>query len=596
MPTIIDSLVVQLGLDSSNFVTEQKKAILAIRATEEQAQRSAAGLERSGGQGAAFFNTMKGAALGLSSVLAGLGLKNLAIDAINTGSQTKRLADNLVMSTTEITKWGAAIEHIAGGSTEGFAATLQNLSQQFEGLSEGQMSSVIPFFRLLGIQITDTHGKIKPTVDILLELNKAVQGMDPRRANYRLAGAGITDQGTRNLLINSTPAQLQKELAYQAARHATSDADAIKLRDAHDAIADLTTDFSKLGQELTVAAIPQIRAFTAGLKDVTDWLSGRIRFSDIGKSQAERDADKTEPSWTSDPILMGRKAADALNGITGVGDPNAAPPRSLLDRLKRYLPDRLNQPAQSPFSPSSSSGVPEEGRALLKTLALDESGGDYHKNYGGAHVDDLSQHPNIRVPIPGKPGLVSSAFGAYQMLKPTWDTLARDMGLKDISPDNQDRAAWELAKRTYGPNLQQDLAGGNPATLARIAHSLHSQWTSAPGGEEQGQNAGSFVARLAATLKRAVVPTAQAAEGGADATGYSSAVTNALGNLRRPQPTPSAADRGATGDTTSNSGNTTIHVGDVHVSSAAKDAKGIAKDIGGSLRLELAPQLNRGLA
>jgi muramidase (phage lysozyme) len=132
-------------------------------------------------------------------------------------------------------------------------------------------------------------------------------------------------------------------------------------------------------------------------------------------------------------------------------------------------------------------------RALLNTIAGTESPG-YNVMYGGGRFNDYSHHPDQAVRIQTGPnaGRTSSAAGRYQFLNSTWQDEANKLGLKDFSPDSQDQAAWDLASSTYkaktGQDLNSVLASGDRASLAGVGNALAGQWTSLPGGIEQGQN------------------------------------------------------------------------------------------------------------
>lgn len=140
-----------------------------------------------------------------------------------------------------------------------------------------------------------------------------------------------------------------------------------------------------------------------------------------------------------------------------------------------------------------------EARALLDAIAGSESPG-YNVRFGGAKFDDYSKHPEKGAPIPWRPGYTSDAAGRYQFLSTTYKPIAKDLGLKDFSPDSQDRAAWELARRTYGDEnkLRQDLRK-NPVG---VASRLSGQWTSLPGGAERNAATDSFEKRFRSNLSR----------------------------------------------------------------------------------------------
>jgi len=84
--------------------------------------------------------------------------------------------------------------------------------------------------------------------------------------------------------------------------------------------------------------------------------------------------------------------------------------------------------------------------------------------------------------------------------------MAKKLGLTDFSPASQDKAAWQLAADAYRRNTGGDLAAalksGDPNVIAGVGSALRGEWTSLPGGIEQGQNSGAFLKRFGAALSR----------------------------------------------------------------------------------------------
>jgi muramidase (phage lysozyme) len=159
--------------------------------------------------------------------------------------------------------------------------------------------------------------------------------------------------------------------------------------------------------------------------------------------------------------------------------------------------------AKSAIIPGAAdSSISPQGKALLDTIAGPESGGKYNVAYGGKTfaVGDGLQFPNASAVITRgvNSGKTSSASGRYQFEQGTWNEEKKKLKLKDFSPANQDRAAWDLAQTRYRiwaknnnmPNtdLQTALNSKDPKVRAEIAHSLSGTWTSLPGTKtgEQG--------------------------------------------------------------------------------------------------------------
>lgn len=80
------------------------------------------------------------------------------------------------------------------------------------------------------------------------------------------------------------------------------------------------------------------------------------------------------------------------------------------------------------------------------------------------------------------PGCVSTAAGAYQIIRPTWLTIRNALGLRDFGPVSQDAAAVELIRRR---GALEDVKAGR---LHGAVYKCRNEWASLPGNfAKQGQ-------------------------------------------------------------------------------------------------------------
>lgn len=131
--------------------------------------------------------------------------------------------------------------------------------------------------------------------------------------------------------------------------------------------------------------------------------------------------------------------------------------------------------------------------AFLKLIRFsegtDKAADPYRVCYGYRHtIDSMADHPAITGEWKGEtlpdamcrkagrdPGCVSTAAGAYQLIKPTWRGIRDRLHLPDFSPASQDRAAVWLIGNCGA--LEDVLAGRIRTAIAKCSR----EWASLPG-------------------------------------------------------------------------------------------------------------------
>lgn len=108
------------------------------------------------------------------------------------------------------------------------------------------------------------------------------------------------------------------------------------------------------------------------------------------------------------------------------------------------------------------------------TTTIKESEDGYNVIVGGKLFHDYSDHPRVLVDIPAY-GIKSTAAGRYQILERYWDHYAKQLGLKDFSPKNQDK---------YAINMFREVGALEDIEEGRIEEAIKkcaSRWASFPG-------------------------------------------------------------------------------------------------------------------
>ena len=203
MATVIDALVVSLGLDASKFRQGAKQTSQDLKKVSEDAARAAADMEARGKQAAQFFSKLRNEAIALVAIFtAGMGLKNFTVNAINGAASLGRMSDNLEITTERLTAW-QRVARDAGGTAEGMTAQLKESQQALAMANRGILpEGAQEFYRQGGNSLQSyktAEEYLAARIAIVERLNKtkgpgaaqlaaAQMGLDP--ANFNLYKQG----------------------------------------------------------------------------------------------------------------------------------------------------------------------------------------------------------------------------------------------------------------------------------------------------------------------------------------------------------------------------------------------------------------------
>ena len=517
MPSVIDSLVVALSLDSADFKTrmvdiDQMIAKFSAATTDKMKE-----VERSGISVANAILQIRNEFIALFAVFTGgYGLTEFIAHTVTMNANLGRMAANAGIATRDLYAWGEAARQV-GGDADTTRQTIFGMQQDFERFSITGQSQLVPLLRAIGVNIADVNtGKMRDMSDILMDLARWAQTVPRTQANAVLTMLGL-DQGTVNLLLQGEPAV--KQWVEHFKQMAPSAEDVRRAQEFQGAWAQFRSDLDALARDTF------LETFGTDLDEITKkthawmlengpWLRGELHtrlteFNDdlhaiiTSLGGVENATNLVLDIWLGNKLLRALTRwgliSASFRGILSVmtallalkGDTPDAPGDQHLSTTqeeaqarqlggetfgmwwRRTMPSWLGGTPGGLASPLAWQNISPEARAFLDNIAGHESGGRYDVLNGGEQFDPATGHPH-RIGAGG----TSTAAGRYQITGPTYDDFAPRYGISGFGPEAQDRLAWAIANETYmrqtGRDLASDLAsGGHQGDIARA---LQGRW------------------------------------------------------------------------------------------------------------------------
>ena len=169
---------------------------------------------------------------------------------------------------------------------------------------------------------------------------------------------------------------------------------------------------------------------------------------------------------------------------------------NITDNVETIMNQIIEQPAGD-VAPEQAGGNIAAFLGMIRQAEGTASGSNpYAVCYGYRHtIQNFSDHPAITGEWRGErlpdamcinagfgPGCVSTAAGAYQIIKPTWLKMQAALSLPDFGPASQDAAAVELIRRRAA---LEDVKAGR---ITEAITKCRNEWASLPGNyAKQGQ-------------------------------------------------------------------------------------------------------------
>lgn len=276
MPTIIDSLLVTLGLDGSSFKKGKAEVDKGLKETGNEADKTGAKLKKTGKEGAEGFNEVAKSAAKFLAIIGGtMAVKRFAEQLIESSAALDRFSKNINQNASEVSAWSQAAE-LAGGSAEGLQGTMDMLSKSQTELQLTGQSGLIPYLSALGVSLSDAGGKARPVNEILLDLSDRFSRMDRTTANNMGRMMGI-DQGTLQLLLKGR-SEVELMIRRQKENSAVTKQQAEESSRLREQLVGARQSFEAFGRELLSAATPALERVFAVMREFGEWIRANKEF------------------------------------------------------------------------------------------------------------------------------------------------------------------------------------------------------------------------------------------------------------------------------------------------------------------------------
>lgn len=272
--TVVDALLVTLGLDPSNFTAGTTEITINLNDLREESKKTAKDMADDGKKAAEFFTSIRNEMLALVGVSLSLkAVKDTIVEATRSMADLGRTSTLIGESARTVDAWGNAVKGF-GGEAKDAQATMLGLQDSITSFQmTGQSNSTTQTLRAMGIQFLDENNQPRKSSDILLEVARYFEKINatPQQARQFGKMAGI-DQSMINMLMQGESAT-RKFVAEQEKKSVVDEQQTKNAMRMEAAWRDLGTQWNNTKLTLTEALQPGIMKTTELLDDFSDWVN-----------------------------------------------------------------------------------------------------------------------------------------------------------------------------------------------------------------------------------------------------------------------------------------------------------------------------------
>ena len=392
MTTVIDSLVVTLGLDPKDFKKGEKEYREATDRMKQYSVKASKDMTTGTKQSVDAFRSLKNEALALATSFLGISvLKGFLADITKNDAAMGYFAKNVGSTTKEVSTWVGVIKQ-TGGNAEDAQHSIQALTMSMQKLKfTGQYDESLMYLSRYVSLIDPATRKARTFTDIMIELSKQFQGKSAEEAQFLGSMMGLSPSLVNELLKG--PNQVRKDLSGQESINQITEKQAKEAQERQ-------VSFSKLSQSID-------QLFRDGIEKLTPNIIESVEYTRILVQKIDE--------WITAFDLQGMRKK------------NIQKTEDYDKKIRSYLPSWMG------------------GYDLSEKIAKAESGGKYNAVNGGKYeeLENLTLNEVIAMQNIKRFG----AAGKYQMMRGTITDAIKNLGLS--GDEHFDAAMQERIQRDF---------------------------------------------------------------------------------------------------------------------------------------------------
>jgi len=275
LATVIDSLLIELGLDTSKFNDAQKKAVESLKKTDEQAKKSNDVIQRGAKQTADEFSKAKDSIVALGTALLSFdAVKSFVMDMTKSNMQLGISSSLLNVSARQLKSWSEVAQK-AGAAPETFTNAMKTMQEQAALFHMGKGGQEFAqSFSMLGLDKDKDITNIGKISDALIKFRDK---FGTREAQNLAKTLGFGDDASFNAMLKGGDAlnSLYKDMDKYNDKSEQATIEAGKL---NDKMVDLSSAFGRLKDQTYISIGPGLEELLDFAKDAVTWFT---KLSDI---------------------------------------------------------------------------------------------------------------------------------------------------------------------------------------------------------------------------------------------------------------------------------------------------------------------------